>query len=272
MNDTKKNDDTSGRERIRQSVRFFYDLQKLRIQMGNRAGSDTAELEESDREHHETRAKTMHDLEKRELRHVRNLCKEHPIFPWLIEQKGVGPTMAGVIIAEVDIHRAETISALWKFAGLDVGPDGRAPRRTKGKKNTYNSWLRTKLVGVLADCMIKANSPWREHYDHRKHRRQHQLVQQCMGCDGTGKAKQGEDKGKKCKNCKGTGGPAPWGTGDAHRHRDALRAMIKAFLRELWVKWREAEGLPVTEEYKVAVLGRVHGDHGGASLDTRVNP
>ena len=33
------------RQRIREAVRFLYDLQKLRIQQGNRAGSETIMLD-----------------------------------------------------------------------------------------------------------------------------------------------------------------------------------------------------------------------------------
>lgn len=259
------------RQRIREAVRFFYDLQKLRIQQGNRAGSDTAQFDEEDRTFHEKRSKAMQALERAELRNIERLCKTHPIYPWLIGQKGLGPTMAGVILAEIEIERAETVSSLWKFAGLDVDSSGAAPRRKKGQKNPYNAWLRTKLVGVLADCMIRAGSDWRQHYDHRKHRRQHQLVETCMGCDGTGKAKMGENKGKKCKNCNGTGGPAPWGVSDGHRHRDAIRYMVKMFLQELWIQWRTVEGLPVTVPYKEAMLGRTHGDHGGRPRESRVS-
>lgn len=264
MTETQHDAETT-RNALRQAVRFFYDLQKLRIQQGNRGSSETIMLDEPDREFHEQRSETLNTLERRELRHIEKMCRRFPIYTWLKKQKGVGPTLCGVILSEVDIHRASTPSALWKFAGLDV-QNGHAPRRTKGQKNTYNAFLRTKLVGVMGDCMIKANSTWRDHYDNEKVRKQNTLVDACMGCDGTGKAKKGESKGKKCKNCNGTGGPAPWGESDGHRHRAAIRKMVKMFLLELWKEWRAMEGLPVHESYAVAVLGRKHGDHGGAGV------
>lgn len=255
------------RQRLREAVRFFYDLQKLRIQQGNRAGSDTIMLDTRDIEFHDSRSKTLNSLERAELKNIERLCKESApeIYKWLRAQKGIGPTMAGVILSEVDIYRAETVSALWKFAGLDV-QNGKAPRRTKGQKLTYNSWFRTKMVGVAAGCMIKAGSDWRRFYDNRKTRRENQLVPTCMNCEGTGKAKIGEHKGKKCKNCGGTGKNAPWGASAGHRNRDAIRYMIKMFLQEMWLKWREIEGLEVHAPYAEAVLGRVHGDHGGAGV------
>ena len=44
-----------------------------------------------------------------------------------------------------------------------------------------------------------------------------------------------------------------------HIHNMALRFMIKRFLVDLYVAGRTAEGLPVAEEYGVAKLGLIHG-------------
>ena len=253
---------TDKRQRLREAVRFFYDLQKLRIQQGNRAGSETIMLDSHDQKFHDERSKTLAQLEKAELKNIERLCKTEKIYKWLRAQKGIGPTMCGVIMSEIDIERAETVSAVWKFTGLDV-QNGKAPRPTKGQKLTYNAWLRTKVVGVAADCRIKAGSPWRQFYDDYKLRKQSMSMDECMGCEGTGKAKKGENKGKKCKNCKGKGKNAPWGESDGHRHRASIRYMMKMFLAALWKEWRELEELEVKAPYAEAVLGRVHGDHGG---------
>ena len=43
-----------------------------------------------------------------------------------------------------------------------------------------------------------------------------------------------------------------------HRHNMALRYMMKRFLVDLYVAWRTLEGLEVSEEYQVAKLGIVH--------------
>jgi len=326
---------TDRRNQLRTSVRFLYDLQKLRIQQGNRTGSDTVVLEGADLEFHRKRSESLNMLEKAELKNVENLCKDEPINKWLRAQKGIGATMVGCILSEFDITKAETISAFWKYCGLHVLTGGwtlvhsyknrskrktrferftsidlenmetieheegynlkfddgterywlsmdvtedesdikveefrrsRAPHPIKGQKLGYNAWLRTKLVGVAADCMIKANSPWRQFYDEYKLRKQSMVLPVCMGCDGTKRAKKGENKGQKCKNCKGTGKDAPWGESDGHRHRAAIRYMMKKFLQELWITWRKLEGLSVTESYAEAVLGRHHGDHGGTNL------
>lgn len=43
-----------------------------------------------------------------------------------------------------------------------------------------------------------------------------------------------------------------------HRHNMAMRYMIKRFLIDLYVNWRTLEGLPVAKEYSEAKLGIVH--------------
>lgn len=45
----------------------------------------------------------------------------------------------------------------------------------------------------------------------------------------------------------------------AHRHNMAVRYMVKEFLKELYVEWRTLEGLEVSEPYEVAKLGYAHG-------------
>lgn len=268
---------------LRQSVRFFYDMQKLRIQSSNRNTTNTVVLDAKHGTHLDAQADSLHEMERREMSNVRRLLKLHPLWPWLKEQKGCGPTMSGVIVSEIDITKAETISALWSYCGLAVDAEtGKAVRMKRGEKAGYNPWLKSKLVKVLGDCLLRANSPWRKHYDDYKHRKQNSLEPVCMLCKGKGvfKSKKDDESGeetatareKKCKNCNGTGGPAPWGQSDEHRHKAAIRYMVKMFLQEMWIAWRTIEGLPVTEPYAVAVLGRRHGDHGGAGLGPAAPP
>lgn len=270
---------------LRMVVRHFYDLQKLRIQMSNRIAKQAAPAELSDGAK-DLLAAYVDRLQNGVKIDSRRIGGEHevagdlgrmikgiPIWEnWLKLQKGCGPTIAAVILTEVDIRRCETPSALWAFAGLNV-VDGRAPRLHKGQKSKFNRGLRTKLVGVLGPNLLKAamhdpERKWRTFYDDYKTRKQNTLVECCMLCEGSGWVKDGkpsaEGKGSRCDRCDGTGGPAKWGRSDAHVHTASIRYMVKMFLRELWVEWRKLEGLPITETYAEAYLGRRHGDHGGS--------
>ena len=103
-----------------------------------------------------------------------------------------------------------------------------------GKEQTkmglsYNPVIKTKLMGVLTGCLLKAKDPiYSEiYYDYRNRLENHAV-----------------HKNK-------TAG---------HRNMMAQRYMVKQFLRNLWCVWRDLEGLEVTEPYEVAKLGQApHG-------------
>lgn len=95
----------------------------------------------------------------------------------------------------------------------------------KKKSITYNPTLKTKLVGVLADSFIKCPG---SHYEQVYRNYRHRLDNMAAHIGKTA----------------------------AHKHMMAKRYCIKMFLADLWAKWREIEGLPVTEPYAVAYLGK----------------
>lgn len=278
---------------IKTIVRGAYDLQKLRIQMGNRiAGNFKAKLGQEPGEKEtglEAEAKfILADLRQRykritdgvtkvtkknftgdevidsytefclisqyvdllssEERHFRNLghvLKDYPIFNEFLDGvKGIGPAMAGVIISEIDIHKAKHPSSLWAYAGLDVAEDGAGRSKRKEhlidveyenkdgelatkKSITFNPFLKTKLIGVLGPSFIKQGSPgYRDLYDGYKHRLENH--------------------------------PAHKEKSKGHRHNMAVRKMIKDFLIDLHGVWRTLEGLPASAPYHEAKLGHEH--------------
>lgn len=59
--------------------------------------------------------------EESHFRKLNLVLKGIPIFDeFLADVRGIGPAMAGIIISEIDITRAEYPSSLWKYAGLDA--------------------------------------------------------------------------------------------------------------------------------------------------------
>jgi len=281
----------------RPATELFYDLQKLRIATNNRIGKQgedaKAVLTDRDKEFIRNVCDKLESLEKEALAHAGKMVKAYPIYEqWMKHQTGLGPTMAAVILSTIDIQKAENVSKIWKYAGIDVMPNGHGRRPVKGERIHYNPWLKTKLVGVLAESFVRSavwdeetngyvrkakgvitkrfelETVWRRFYDNYKHRKQNQRVPVCMACDGTGKSKyettaEGDETIAKlpkgaCSNCGGRGKDAPWGRSDAHRDRAAKRYMIKMFLAELYVQWRTLEGLPVRPPYAEEYLNRVH--------------
>lgn len=275
-------------------VRGAYDIQKLRIQMGNRmVGNFKAKLGQEPNEEETTldaegkmilsnlrvhykkitdgvatfprQAKFKGDevisnytelcllsqyldLEKNEKQHfsrLGNILKEYPIYSqFLVDIKGIGPAMAGVIISEIDITKSKYPSSLWKYAGLDVTDNGQGRSRKQEhlvdkeytnkdgdpamrKSITFNPFLKTKLIGVLSGSFIKAGDNkysriYREYKTRLENHKNH--VEKTKG----------------------------------HRHNMALRYMVKRFLVDLHREWRTIEGLPAPVEYSAAKLGYNH--------------
>ena len=150
--------------------------------------------------------------------------------------------MSSVIIGGFDIYKAEYPSSLHAYAGLDVVKgEGRSRQKhhlvdqtytdadgeTQTKKGiSFNPFIKTKLIGVLGPCMIKAQGSYSEVYYNYKTRLE------------SNPAHQDKTKG--------------------HRHNMAVRYMIKRFLVDLYKEWRTLEGLPVADEYSKAKLNITH--------------
>jgi hypothetical protein len=185
-----------------------------------------------------------------------------PIYTkYLASQLGIGPAMAGVLVSKLDPHKAKHISSFWKFAGLDVAPDGRGRSRReehlverayinkKGQEATrmgitYDPWLKSKL-SVLATSFLRSKSPWVRFYTNYKHR----II------SDPARVKVPVEEWKR-RNAKGENVDHLWPPGRINNA--AKRYMVKMFLAELWTKWRELEGLPVAPTYQEAKLGHVH--------------
>lgn len=275
-------------------VRGAYDVQQLRIQMGNRiVGNFKSKLgskpsvseEEIDVEGKEILAKLRSsyrklmdglktfprqskfvgdevistytelcllaqyiDLEIAEDKHFKmmgNVLKGYPIYSEFLEPiKGIGPALAGVILSEIDISKAKYPSSLWKYAGLDVAEDGKGRTRkaehlvdcayTDKEGNdavrkgiTFNPFLKTKLIGVLGSSFLRAGE------------NKYSLIYR----DYKNRLESRDDLKEESKG---------------HRHNMAIRYMIKMFLIDLHMAWREIEGLPVSLPYHEAKLGLVH--------------
>jgi hypothetical protein len=193
----------------------------------------------------------MHSTELAQLKSIEAELESYPIYTqWLVNVRGVGPTMAAVIISEIDIHKCNSISALQKYCGLDVVvsekdgekiEEGRSRKaghlvektytnrdgeETLTKGISFNPFLKTKMVGVLGSSFIKLGGDYREVYDGYKNRLEHHPKH--------------KDKTK------------------GHRHSMAVRFMVKEFLADLFTVWRTLEGLEVRPSYAEGKLGIVH--------------
>lgn len=177
---------------------------------------------------------------------VETEVQQHPMWAAFFENvKGCGPLMSAVCLAYLDPYKARHVSSFWRYCGLDVVWDedkqqmrgngkwhtemrtytNKAGEEAEKKSLTYNPFVKTKLVEVLVGSFLKAGD---NHY-----------------------SKIYRDWRNRC---------AQKGDTPIQQHRRASRYCAKMFLRDMWVIWRELEGLPVSEPYEVAKLG--HKPHG----------
>ena len=250
------------RNNIRALIRARDDFQSMRKRMDNRIGrkaDGTAQNIDDGRQYGSIDSQIMLDSanvareqETRIEKEIKAELKKSAIYTeFLSKVKGCGPVSCAWIIAEYDIHLADTVSKLWQFTGLNPGlvrgrvANGRGKWKlsdtmVKGDKLTagflapFNKRLRTAMVGVLADSFIKSKSEYAKYYYDFKTRLENE-------------------------NGMIEGGKTTWAeTSKAHRDRAAKRYMIKMFLRDLYVAWRTLEGLPVRPPYQEEYLGHKH--------------
>jgi len=199
---------------------------------------------------------------------------------WLIKVIGCGKQMSGVILSYINIHKAENVSKMWKFAGFDVvntyDEDGkiikgvarsRIPEhlveRTYTNKDgneatrmgiTFCPFLKTKLAGVLGGCFLRnRNKKYSTvYYNHRVQRENHFRFgthnDGKIDVEATAEKQARADKAAK-KGTEAKKVSPVFITSAARRHNQANRVMIKRFLQDLYAKWRALEGLPIREPW-----------------------
>ncbi|KKN90152.1 hypothetical protein LCGC14_0232680 [marine sediment metagenome] len=221
----------------------------------------------------------LRQAEEQMFRQLETVLLDFPIWTQFLEDvKGVGAAMAGVIISEFDIHKAKYPSSFWKYAGLDVGPDGvgRSRRKEhqvkrtyvdkKGKESerdsiTFNPFLKTKMVGVLAGSFLKSGVAPKDKETKEVigevtgYRRIYETYKRRLETDPN-RVKVTVEEYKKLSKISKTEAALVWTPGRINNA--SKRYMIKMFLMDLHMAWRELEGLPVSTPYSEGKLGIVH--------------
>lgn len=199
------------------------------------------------------------DQEEGMLQILRDSVGNRPIWKgWLSEVRGIGLVLTAQVIGgfEMALKPEETLGAhfgrasqMVAFAGLDVDPEtGKARRRMKGQKLTFNPMLRSVLIGRVGTSFLRQSplkSGYRRIYDQQKAR----LTQryQREGIKIVPSAKLPKDKGIRYE-------PKDM-ISEGHVHQQAMRAMMKIFVHHLWEMIRKYEGLPSGKPYVIEVLG-----------------
>lgn len=233
-----------------------------------------------DDEHHKKVNKLMRQGEAGLKSMAMKEVKDHPLWSeWLRYVYGIGPCLAGGLIARLKPEKWTHCSQLWKYAGLSVvvekwhchacgneidhhpslvkGADpeaasaaivrdrepsvkcpkcqnamaavGHADRRVKGETVGYNPHVKT-LFWKVGESFVKqsaAKSGYRRLYD--KFRAQ----VDAKPCTKIHKNEKGE----------------PIQCFDAHKFAKAKRLTVKVFAANIYTKWRQLLGLPVSDPF-----------------------
>jgi hypothetical protein len=151
------------KEKLKNAVRYFYDLQMLRMQSGGRSKKKAviaeAHLDEADKHFLALQEEALNTIERDALKEVERLLKMGiPVYERFLKHiRGIGPTLSGVLIAEINIECCNNPSQLWSWCGLAVNNvTHQAVKRVKGEKLHYNPWLKSKLLNGLGESFTKA--------------------------------------------------------------------------------------------------------------------
>lgn len=199
-----------------------------------------------DQAHPETSAFLREQLKPVEERLAvidRDLAKALKAYPDALAQaalkvKGLGPITVAALAVYIDLNKAATPSALWKYVGLHVASHD---RYVKGQAGGGNKTLRTVLWNTANVLMKLGEGGYREVYDRVKER----LAQ--------------SEKVVRTRNTEGKLIECAWrDTKPSHRHGAALRAVIKHLLADYWLVGRTLAGLSTTPLYAESMLGHTH--------------
>jgi len=265
---------------LRMLVRLRNDFQSMRKRIDNRIGRkadggkqnvEDRGLSILDRAMFESFANTARDQEALIEKKIKLTLAKFPIYKeWMVGVKSLGTISSGWLLSEFDIYKATTVSKMWQYCGLNPGmvlgkkrvknPDPDKPdmivvtdklirgdKLVEGFIAPFNKRLRVAICGVMADSFIKGQNEYvMKYYYPYKNRL--------------------ENSEKSISEIKKGGALVhmPWKDAKSiHRHRAAVRYMVKMFLLDLYVQWRTSEGLPVREPYNEQYLGH---KHSGATL------
>ena len=146
---------------LKDLVETLYDIQKVRIAVGNRLnrGEDTSLS--GVRDH-------LQELEKDIEKRLRSSLEPEPVYrDYLSKIEGIGPILAANVVALLyDPQRFRSVSALWHYAGYHV-EKGSAPRLQKRKRATWNPKLRV-LGYKIGKSFVVCGGGYRTRYEEYK--------------------------------------------------------------------------------------------------------
>ena len=234
-------------EHVAEAVELYYDSQKLRLMHANKERTEepTAMLNWFN-----FWLGLSEKIIKSKLEEWVGSRACPPEAQWAYEQVGIGPVLAAGLAAHIDVTKARSVSAVWKFAGQAPGSD----KRIRGEKLPYNNRLKT-LCWKMGESFVKfsgkENATYGRLYVEFK---AEELKRNESGFYAAVAAR--ELASKKFRSDTATRKRLEEGKlSDAHLHARAKRRAVKLFLSHYWIKGRQGRGLPIRDPYPIRILG-----------------
>src|SRR5438105_5318501 len=192
---------------------------------------------------------------------LRTAIEQHPAWPWLEANKGVGHLLAARLLSRLDVTRARTPSAFWAYCGLATIP-GVAYRCSRcklevaypvGYKLHEPHYARSgsrECAGRLQPVVDEQSTRvaprrsalgGRKSYDSHARKSCYLIGVSLLRCGSDYRAFYDSERARLASLRPG------WTP--RHSHLSALRRMEKVFLRDLWLAWRRVMNLPVVNSY-----------------------
>jgi hypothetical protein len=183
-----------------------------------------------------------------------------PIWQWLRSIRGLNSgLLTAQLVAQIDdIGNFDTISKLWRFCGYAVF-NGKAEPKSSFKAphdddtgRHYNGRLKGVCYNI-AQTFIKMQTPGYIDIYYAEKARQRELhpVAICRKCKIECSVKTKKIKGEEVQIFSCPNNPDHVKDfSKEHINYRAIRKMMKAFLKDLWLEWRRLEGLDISEEWK----------------------
>lgn len=187
------------------------------------------------------------------------LLQEHPAWPWLRQVPGVNAVEAGRLLSRLDVRRAPTPSAFWAYCGLATVPAARVRCAICGAERVVpagagassrhvtageESACSGRMEPIADDAEARMAQPRSGSRDGRRFDQEAKRICFSIGSDLRSAGHQYETYYRHQRETLDSSRP-DWERG--RKHVTALRKMQKLFLAHLWLVWREAVDLPLTE-------------------------
>ena len=190
-------------------------------------------------------------LEKQVKTALERYANSSKVGRWLLSITGIGPVITAGLMAHIDIEKAETAGAIWRYAGLDPTQEWK-----KGEKRPWNASLKT-LCWKAGESFVKVSGKdhaqygklyvEKKEYYQKKNEADEYKEEALKRSEKVGKSTEAYKHYKK--------GKLPPG----HIHARAKRYAVKIFLSHLFDFWyKDHYDKEPPKPFAIAILGHAH--------------